>query len=708
MTGVTVIFPRVSFLLNKQRFFYPAGLLCLLLFASFRLTASEYLSISLGDVGNDQWQAKGVVLQLDLLAEHDQYVLSADEVRHPALPTPARKFKFRCDNGKISSDGISCKKGLLDVELNGQSQRQVNSRIDWKINAQIIDIYLDNVVLSGGKVSADLKLDRDQWRLLLDGNQIDIQQFPKLHTALAEPIARFSLNGRVDLSMDLRGRGTQLSQGSSRIKYAGVGFSSEPGDYIGQGLTGEWQGRVVLKKGQWLGTQQIALSAGEVLTPFLYLSPSSHPLNLTTRYAYRADTGLLTLDELHLNQPGRLEMTGSTSISLKGQRRLVELQLASKPADIGALFRDNVLPVLGDPQLEDVELAGQFSLDLVHQAGQTRIGIVLKDAHIEQGVKTQGDGKGQFALYGLAGDINWSDGSTTDSRLSWQGGHLFGDILLGASSLELNLSDGGVALLKQASIPILDGTLQAEQFSLQRGEAGPRVQFQGYLTPISMTAISAALDWPPLSGQLSGMIPGLAYEDGVIAVNGLALVKLFDGNIVIRDLKLDDLFGALPALSADLEIKDVDLETLTRAFSFGKITGKLAGHINDLRLEDWTPVSFDAAFYTPEGDDSRHRISQKAVDNISNLGGSGVSGAISRSFLRMFEEFGYDRLGISCRLERGVCHMGGIEPAERGYYLVKGGGLPRIHIMGYNEKTDWPVLVSKLKQIAAGGEPVIK
>ncbi|MCW8848087.1 MAG: hypothetical protein OQK19_05005, partial [Sedimenticola sp.] len=170
----------------------------------------------------------------------------------------------------------------------------------------------------------------------------------------------------------------------------------------------------------------------------------------------------------------------------------------------------------------------------------------------------------------------------------------------------------------------------------------------------------------------------------------------------------EDLFGALPALTANLEMKNVDLETLTRTFSFGKITGKLGGRIDGLRLEDWQPVAFDARFETPADDESRHRINQKAVDNISNLGGAGVSGAISRSFLRFFEEFGYARLGISCRLERGICHMGGIEPAERGYYLVKGGGIPRIDIMGFNQKTDWHILLSKLKQISSGGAPVIE
>ncbi len=180
------------------------------------------------------------------------------------------------------------------------------------------------------------------------------------------------------------------------------------------------------------------------------------------------------------------------------------------------------------------------------------------------------------------------------------------------------------------------------------------------------------------------------------------------GSILIQNLQLDDLFGALPALDADIELKELDLETLTKTFSFGKITGKLEGRIDNLRLEDWQPISFDAWFATPVDDDSRHRISQKAVDNISNLGGSGVSGALSRSFLRFFDEFGYTRLGIKCKLEEGICDMGGIESTERGYYLVKGGGIPRIDIIGFNTKTDWNLLLSKLQQIASGSAPVIE
>ncbi|MCW8904273.1 hypothetical protein [Sedimenticola sp.] len=709
VTGAIDIFQRVCSRLNNPAYFFNlAGIFGALLLAPFALTASDYFSLSLGNLGDEEWQAQGVVLQLDLQSPQDRFVLSADEIRHPGLPAPVRTLRFACQSGKIEDDRISCQEGLIDFSLNGQEQHRIISRIDWEISSQLIDIYLDNITLSGGKFTAEMKLDEQQWRLLLRGRDVEIKKLEKLHAALAGPIGWLSLNGRFGLSMDLRGRGAQLHRGSTRINFTDVSFSDQSGNYIGQGLTGEWRGGFSLSKGNWSGKQQMDISAGEVLTPLFYLSPSSHPLSLETAYRYQTNKSLITLDTFKFSQPERLDITGSADISVENEAQLVALSLTSKAADLAPLFRDNVLPVLANPQLEDMELAGQIAVDITHLANNTQLGVVLKDVYIEQGLQMRKDGKGQFALYDLDGEINWSSGLAKESHLSWQGGHLFGDITLGATAVDLNLSGGAVSLVKQASIPVLDGKLQAEKFSLEQGESGPKVQFQGFLTPISMAAISSAVGWPPLAGQLSGMIPGLSYENGVIAVNGVALVKIFDGEIVIRDLKLDDLFGPLPALSADLELNDIELETLTRAFSFGKITGKLEGRVDDLRLEDWAPVSFNAAFYTPEDDDSRHRINQKAVDNISNLGGSGVSGAISRSFLRMFEDFGYDRLGISCRLERGVCHMGGIEAADRGYYLVKGGGLPRIDIMGFNRKTDWQVLVSKLKQITEGGAPVIK
>ena len=54
-------------------------------------------------------------------------------------------------------------------------------------------------------------------------------------------------------------------------------------------------------------------------------------------------------------------------------------------------------------------------------------------------------------------------------------------------------------------------------------------------------------------------------------------------------------------------------------------------------LADCDVLLFDASFETPKGDDSKRYISQRAVQNISDLGGAGMAGSLSRTFLGLFE-----------------------------------------------------------------------
>ena len=95
---------------------------------------------------------------------------------------------------------------------------------------------------------------------------------------------------------------------------------------------------------------------------------------------------------------------------------------------------------------------------------------------------------------------------------------------------------------------------------------------------------------------------------------------------------------------------------------------------------------------------------------------------------QVFHDFGYARLGLKCRLDNNVCHMGGVDPiaagsdstgstgsgsigsgsAGAGYTIVEGSGLPRITVVGFQREVDWPTLVSRLKAATEGNGPVIK
>jgi hypothetical protein len=222
-----------------------------------------------------------------------------------------------------------------------------------------------------------------------------------------------------------------------------------------------------------------------------------------------------------------------------------------------------------------------------------------------------------------------------------------------------------------------------------------------------MEQLSSALHWPKMHGTLAGVVPRVHYESGRLAMDGALLVRAFDGTVVIQDLVLLDALGRAPRMQASLDMRNLDLDLLSRAFSFGSMQGRVDVAVKGLELSNWKPVAFDAAVRSSPGDYPR-KISQRAVQNISALGGAGAAAAIQRSFLGVFEEFGYRRLGLSCVLKNGVCLMDGVAAAPSGYVIVQGGGIPAITVIGYNRAVGWDELITRLQRVTQGNKPVVK
>jgi len=266
----------------------------------------------------------------------------------------------------------------------------------------------------------------------------------------------------------------------------------------------------------------------------------------------------------------------------------------------------------------------------------------------------------------------------------------------------------GFDLAAPLGVPLLEGALRVNTLEVAAiGTPELAWNFRGALEPMSLQALTRSLAWPPFGGTLAGDIPLVSYSGGTITVDGSLDLEVFDGAVRLRRLSIDDPFGVIPVLRADVALQNLSLDALTSTFSFGNIQGKLQGRVHGLMLKDWKPTTFDARFATPDDDDSRHRISQRAVENLASLGGAGA--VLSSTFLRVFEEFSYRRLGISCRLQNGVCEMGGVAPADGGYYIVEGGGLPpRIDVLGFNRRVDWKLLLSRFELIATTEGAVIR
>lgn len=669
------------------------------------VVALNSVELRLGRISSQDWEVSDLQLQLSLNPQNPEvFRLSAAQVVHPMLPRPLTALAIRCDQGSISSHAIQCDRGRIQLEMPPFDGGDHAVSFFWLLNERKLSVSFPELRIAGGQLSLEGTWQQGNWQVSGQGSRLDLGQAAAVLSSLGIHSV-LELGGMGALVFSISGSGQGIESVDWDVGLQTVSFSTPSGEFLGDTLTATLRGGMSRAEGAFEGWQALRLQQGELLTPWLYLTPGSGLIALDAEFGISADVRTMTVNQLRFRQPEVVDFQVRANLQLAPALDLQSLSLKTRTFDPGKLFTEWLQPVLAAPFFQQLELQGEMQVEM-SLSPDPLIKVALNRVSVEQGSGELGP---ELGLYGLAGELHWPAGpQTPESRLSWRNGRLLGSIGLGPAALELSLQKRGVTVTKPAHLPLLDGALEVERFQMVQTDSGPSVDFQGYLTPISMAQFSEAVGWPPLAGKISGMIPGVQLQQGVLQIDGMMLFRLFGGSILVRRLRLEDLFGALPVFNADIELKDLDLELLTSTFSFGRITGKLEGRVDALWLENWQPVGFDAFFATPQDDDSRHRISQQAVDNISNLGGAGIAGALSRSFLSIFEEFGYHRLGISCRLENEVCHMGGIAQAPNGYYLVKGGGIPRIDIIGYNQRTDWTVLMEKLQQIVSGGTPVVQ
>ncbi len=383
----------------------------------------------------------------------------------------------------------------------------------------------------------------------------------------------------------------------------------------------------------------------------------------------------------------------------RANNKLDNLHLSGQGLALNGLYTTFLKPWLPEGQMSKLQWTGRGDVQLqMLQGAITTVDANLHDASVKPE-------SGGFELAGIQAALAWSPTQARASQIDVARGTI-GKLPLGKFQIRANLAPQQISIAP-ITLPILDGALRVDGIDARRTAQDWRWTVSAALQPISMQQLSAALDLPVMHGTLSAVIPQLSYENQALSVGGALLFKVFDGSIVVKDLSARDLSGPAPSVRANIDMRNLDLDLLTRTFSFGAMQGRLDVTVHDLELFGWRPVQFDARVASSPGDYPR-KISQKAVQNITALSGGGGVAAIQKSFLRFFDEFGYERIGLSCKLRNGICEMGGIENQAQGYLIVKGGGIPSLSVIGYNRQVGWDELLARIKAATQGGKPIVQ
>jgi hypothetical protein len=226
---------------------------------------------------------------------------------------------------------------------------------------------------------------------------------------------------------------------------------------------------------------------------------------------------------------------------------------------------------------------------------------------------------------------------------------------------------------------------------------------------LDIGTLAEAFGAPAFRGELTGRLPRARYAQERLDFEGGLSLDAFDGRVEVSSLSMERPFGVAPTLAADLRIEDLDLLALTEVFDFGSITGRLDGRIDALRLVDWSVTAFDARLQTDPSRGVRQRISQRAVQSISSVGDNSFVTTLQGQLIGLFNDFGYKRIGIGCRLENEVCDMTGLRSAGDTFTIVEGGGIPRLTVIGIHRRVDWPTLVERVAAVGSGDvAPVVE
>ena len=645
----------------------------------------------------------GANVRLDVLTDRQtRLTVSAQSA---TLPEPAGKLtnlSLVCPQPVIAEPRFGCESGHLTGRGGPTGALDVKVAAEMRTDTGVTTFSGTELAVAGTTAAFDGRLDAKGWQVKARTGTTTIPALRKFAKPWLELPADLTIEGKasVELAAEDSGAGTVADIG---VKLAGVDLTNEASTIVGEKVNATARVRASLRDKSTGLDVHVAGTQGQTLLGPILLDLAKNPLALEMRGDLAGN--LLRIDGLKYTQQDLIDVSGAGSVNLAGDTPMVSGEFKLAKLQFPAAYTSFIQITLAASLLGDLASSGTLSGELsVADNAVTSLHVVPRELELH-------DNKGRLQMSKVNGDVHWAPAGGVEARastISWASGGAYG---LSGGAAELGFVAYGMnfALTRPTKLPVFDGAIAIDHLALGNlGADNMEVAFKGAVEPISMQMLAKAFGWPEFSGTLAAAIPGVTLKNNVLTFDGNVESQVFGGSIVGSNIRLQDPLGNFPQFFADVRARNLDLGQVTQTFEVGSITGKLEADVLGLELFAWTPQKFDARLATPKGDKSRHRISAKAVSSLSNVGGGGggVVQALQSGVLKFFDEYSYEKLGITCRLRGDVCEMSGIEPAGVGYYIVKGAGIPRIDIVGNAGRVNWNQLMSSISTAEFGDASV--
>ncbi len=393
----------------------------------------------------------------------------------------------------------------------------------------------------------------------------------------------------------------------------------------------------------------------------------------------------------------RLEgMLGPRNTKIEGSLNIPELKKH---------FSDLFLPVLRErvPATRSLklsgELKGEFALDRNPAGGRLRGTALPSRLAISLGPLTAEGVSGAFPFDFSFGDSEGSlpsgkprSGTLSLPRLS------AGPARLENETIEVVSRPDRLEIPGAVHFRLAEGLLEIKKALYVKSTKGPEVSAEIDVRDIDLEKLTGELGWVEMQGRINADLGEIRFADGVLTSEGKMVATVFDGILLVDNIRYESPFSSYPLLYADVDFSGIDLYQLTRTFSFGAINGIADGFVHDLRLFRLTPSRFEALLETRN--EGRRNISVKALNNLTLISQGGLSAALSRGLYRFIDFYRYRKIGIWCALRQDVFVLQGTAKEDSDRYLVYGGLLPpKIDIIAPTHSISFKEMLKRLQRI---------
>jgi hypothetical protein len=661
-------------------------------------------TLDAGSIVGEGWKLEGIKFAvIDLNQKNPQFRLTATKLTLPKPFDDLALANIHCDDFTWDHDELHCNQGRASVR--SAYWQSPTTNFSFYLSPKKNTFKLEETHLAGSRISLDAVMTGENWQCKMNTKHISNALIDKLLQSKSAKVEQaHKKQGNLNLTGMISGKRDTIQVFNITAEVEGLTDQTEDSKIAAEklNLVTHWEGKN--SRDVWVWRSESKMMAGALYVDPGYLEAGTQPITLNAQGSWNNNTKKAEIQSFAYWHPDVGILKGNGTAYYRDKVMIDKADVSFQSDTLQSLLTTYINPFFAESPFTGVTVTGDA------QANFSFIQQILTDTSVRFNKLNLQDEAGRAAIKEGTGLINWSNNPilTKRSELAWQQLSIKG-LPLESTRLKFTSQANHLSLAEKVKLPLLNGSIAVDKFSWQgKPQDEPDISFAGSLDNVSLERLSKTLGWTPLSGNISGKIPGVDYHNKTLSLDGELLIKVFDGMIKVNHLASSGLFADYPKLVGDVVIENLDLDQLTRKFEFGNITGRLSGYVNQLVLENWHPITFFAWLGTPDDDDSGHRISQKAVNNIASIGGGGATDLLSRSFLGFFETFGYDKIGVGCYLYNGVCQMMGLEAAEQGYYLIKGGGLPRIDVLGYNPRVNWDVLVERLGRVASPDKAIVQ